>query len=401
MKKSIAIIGGGPAGLMLAAKLDSTKYEISIYEKNQTCGRKLLVAGQGGFNLTHSEPGESFLSRYTPSTFLEPSFKTFSNTNLREWLDSIGIPTYIGSSKRVFPEKGIKPIQVLNAILKVLEENGVRFHFSHSWTGWSANKELLFSTSAGSQTVKADYVVFALGGGSWKVTGSDGAWATKFEEAGIKVLPLQASNCAFGIQWPASLPPETEGKPLKNISITCGKQTKEGEVTITKFGLEGSGIYALSPPIRDSLNQTGKAILYLDLKPGLDLTEITTRLKNRRANRSLTKHLAESLNLDETKLSFVKSCVSKEIFQDPVHLAQHLKHLPLTIHTLAPIDEAISTVGGISLEEVSKHFELKKLPNTFVIGEMLDWDAPTGGYLLQGCFSMGVGLALYMNNLNP
>jgi len=399
MKKSIAIIGGGPAGMMLAATLDPTRYEVSIYEQNQTCGRKFLVAGQGGFNLTHSEPGESFISRYTPSAFLEPSFRAFSNTNLREWLDSIGIPTYIGSSKRVFPEKGIKPIQVLNAIIKVLEEKGVCFHLSHSWAGWSANKELLFSTLSGSQTVKADYVVFALGGGSWKVTGSDGAWATKFEEAGIKILPFQASNCAFGIQWPASLLGEAEGKPLKNISITCGTHTKEGEVTITQFGLEGSGIYALSPPIRAELNKSGKTAIFLDLKPKLSLAEITTRLKNRRANRSLTKHLEESLNLDETKLSLLKSCVSKEIFQDPVLLAQHLKHLPLTIHSLAPIDEAISTVGGISLEEVSQHFELKKLPHTFVIGEMLDWDAPTGGYLLQGCFSMGVALALHLNRL--
>jgi len=400
MKQTVAIIGGGPAALMLAATLDETRFDIHIYEKNTAPARKFLVAGAGGFNLTHSEPVADFITRYSPASFFSPLLKAFSNEELRAWLLSIGIPTYVGSSGRVFPEKGIKPIQVLNAFLDLLKKKGVFFSFSHEWIGWGISQELLFKNGTDTLPINADINVFALGGSSWKVTGSDGSWAGLFQKQDICLVPFQPSNCAFGIRWSDELLKSAEGKPLKNISIHCGDRHKKGEVTLTRFGLEGSGIYALSPCIREQLSQSAEANIFIDLKPELSLEEISLRLKNRRANRSLTKHLQEILNLDDTKIALLKSEVSKEAFLDASLLAGKIKQLPLNIYALAPIDEAISTSGGISLKEIDASFLLKKIPHTYVIGEMLDWDAPTGGYLLQACFSMGHFLATCLNNLS-
>jgi uncharacterized flavoprotein (TIGR03862 family) len=400
MKKSIAIVGSGPAALMLAASLNEAVYDVTIFEKNSAPARKFLVAGKGGFNLTHSEPTDFFCTRYTPAPFLEPFIRHFTNADLRNWFASIGIPTYVGTSKRVFPERGIKPIQVLDAILQTLKTKHIKFSFSHEWIGWDSAKRLLFLHQGARHTITSDLVVFALGGNSWKITGSDGSWAGLFEQEGIHLVPFQPSNCAFGIKWSDSFLQTCEGKPLKNISIRCGTNIKTGEVAITRFGLEGSGIYALSPQIRDRLSREGFASLDLDLKPDLRVEEIVLRLKNRRANKSVTKLLQDSLNLDKTKIALLKYSLSREEYLDPSVLMTKIKHLTLHVDSLAPIDEAISTVGGIALDEVDEHLGLKKIPNTYVIGEMLDWDAPTGGYLLQACFSMGHSLALHLNNLS-
>jgi uncharacterized flavoprotein (TIGR03862 family) len=397
MKKSVAIIGSGPAAMMLAASLDEKQFDIVLYEKNQTAGRKFLVAGKGGFNLTHSEDSAIFFSRYTPASFFKPLLNIFSNTQFINWLASIGIPTYVGTSKRIFPARGIKPIQVLNAILNMLEKKKVKFLFSHQWTGWTSKKELIFSHRDNIVTLPADIVVFALGGNSWKITGSDGAWASPFELKGIRIVSFEPSNCAFGIHWPKALLETTEGMALKNIHLSCGDVSKAGEVIITAFGLEGSGIYALSPQIRAALKQYGHASVVIDLKPALSREEVALRLMNRRANRSLSKWLEEGLNLDATKIAVLKNLLSKEEYLNPIQLAEKIKSLPVRIHALSPIDEAISTVGGISLDEIDSHFQLKKMPGTYVIGEMLDWDGPTGGYLLQACFSMGYALARHLN----
>jgi uncharacterized flavoprotein (TIGR03862 family) len=399
MKKSISIIGGGPAALMLAAQLDEQKFDVTIYERNATVGRKFLVAGDGGFNLTHSEDIEQFISRYTPTPFFKNIISAFSSTDLRNRLNTIGIETFVGSSKRVFPIKGIKPIDVLNAILNVLKKKNVIIKTQHLWKGWK-NNELIFENNSTSENkqlnVKPDIIIFALGGASWKVTGSDGTWSKLFIDKGIEIIPFQASNCAFEIKWKKEFIEIAEGKSLKNISISCDGSEKKGELVITKFGLEGGAIYALSSAIRSQLKKNKTARVFLDLKPSLTVAEIKNKISNK-GNKSLSKHLENELNLNDTQLAILKTILTKEEFTNLEILSEKIKKLPLTIIATAPIDDAISTVGGISLTEIDTDFQLKKIPNQYVIGEMLDWDAPTGGYLLQGCFSMGYYLANHLN----
>lgn len=401
MKKSITIIGGGPSALMLAAQLDEQKFDVTIYERNAALGRKFLVAGDGGFNLTHSEEIKQFITRYTPSSFFENSITAFSSTDLRNWLNTIGIETFIGSSKRVFPIKGIKPIDVLNAILNVLKKKNVKIKTQYIWKGWK-NDELIFvhtSPSGEKQVnVKSDIVVFALGGASWKVTGSDGTWSNSFADQEIKIIPFQPSNCAFEIKWKKEFLEMAEGKSLKNISLTCDDLEKKGELIITKFGLEGGAIYALSPAIRKQFKKYKTAQVFVDLKPSFTVTEIKNKINNK-GNRSLSKQLEDELNLNNIQLALLKTILTKEEFINPETLSEKIKKLPLTIVSTAPIDDAISTVGGIALTAIDSNFQLKNMPNNYVIGEMLDWDTPTGGYLLQGCFSMGHYVANHLNSL--
>jgi uncharacterized flavoprotein (TIGR03862 family) len=398
MKKTVAIIGGGPTALMLAAKLDEKKFNVSIYEKNNAPGRKFLVAGKGGFNLTHAEPVEQFVTRYTPSVFFEKLIASFSNADLRNWLDTIGVPTYVGSSKRVFPVKGMKPIEVLNAILNELKNKKVKILTQHIWKGWSSNNdELVFEVNEQQINVKADIIVFALGGASWKKTGSDGSWAEYFTKKGVDVIPFQSSNCAFEVKWPNDRLKIVEGQSLKNIVLKCLDKEKKGEVVITAFGLEGGAIYALSTQIRQQLNKNETATVFLDLKPSLSVSEIIQRLKIGQGRGSLSKRLEDKLKLNKTQLALLKVLINKEDFIQPEQLAKMIKSLPLQITGMAVIDEAISTVGGVSLNEIDTDFQLKKLPGHYVIGEMLDWDAPTGGYLLQACFSMANALAACCN----
>ena len=403
MKKTIAIVGGGASALILAAMLDEKKFDVTIYERHATLGRKFLVAGDGGFNLTHSEDMEAFIKRYSydnfDAPFLEKSLQYFTNSDTRDWLKTWGIDTYIGSSKRVFPVNGIKPIEVLNAILTVLKIKNVTLKTKHNWQGWTAKNELIFLQNDLKLLVKADFIVFSLGGASWSKTGSDGAWMVFFNEKGIKIIPFQASNCAYKVQWNESFLKQAEGKSLKNVALSCGGISKMGEVVVTRFGMEGGAIYALSSAIRKELNAQSLATIYLDLKPVLTISDIQKKLSNK-GNNSLTTLLKEQLHLSDTAISLLKSQLTKDEFLNLDNLISKIKNLPLSISASAPIDEAISTVGGIALEEVDAHFQLKKLQNHYVIGEMLDWDAPTGGYLLQACFSMGQYLAECLNEKN-
>ncbi|HEY0031319.1 MAG TPA: TIGR03862 family flavoprotein [Bacteroidia bacterium] len=397
MKKSIAIIGGGPAAFMLASQLQEDKFDVSIYEQNAAPGRKFLVAGDGGFNLSHSEELDDFVARYSPSDFFKPLISTFSNNDLRVWLSQIGIETFIGTSKRIFPVNGIKPIDVLNAILDELKRTNVSLHTNHRWAGWQ-DEQLSFETKSESILVKADIIVFALGGASWKVTGSDGSWVGPFSKKGITIVPFQSSNCAYEIKWKSEFISAMKGQSLKNISLSSGGKSKKGEIVITDFGLEGGAIYALSPQIRKQLNEENEALIFIDLKPTLTMQQIKDKF-SARGNRSIKKLLIDRLNLDNTQIELLKTALTKDEFTDPELLAARIKQLPLSVTAAAPIDEAISTVGGIDLNELDEHFQLKKLPNNYCIGEMLDWDAPTGGYLLQGCFSMGNYLAKHLNSL--
>lgn len=395
MKKTVAIVGAGSAALVLAAHLDESLYEVHIYERNQAPGRKFLVAGDGGFNLTHAETKETFVTRYKPEEFMYQSFMSHDHLAFRSWLAQIGIPTYVGSSQRVFPEQHIKPIDVLNAVLRVLAQKDVQLHKQHIWKGWEGSS-LAFEHQGQHLVKQADITVFALGGGSWKVTGSWGEWLPYFEGKGINAIPFVASNCAFGITWPTAELRGLEGQFLKNIAVLCERQYKKGELVLTHYGLEGGAIYALSNPIRAQMDKYGKALIGLDLKPMLTEVDVLQRLQQARRG-SWTQHIEKQLNLSKVAIALLKAYVDKDTFSNPQLLAPKIKNLPLYIEKLGVVDEAISTVGGINLDEVDENFQLKKLPSHYCIGEMLDWDAPTGGYLLQACFSMGCALAKHLN----
>lgn len=394
MKKSIAIIGGGPSSLLLAAFLDTKKFDVTIYEKNKTAGRKFLVAGKGGFNLTHSENITEFIERYTPNYFLKEALLNFTNNDFRDWLESIGIPTFIGSSKRVYPKEGIKPITVLNTILNHLKEKGIIFKYEHTFCGWDAQNNVIIND----EIIYADYTVFSLGGASWKITGSDGNWLKSFQEKNVKTVPFSASNCAFKVDWSPNFINQNEGNPLKNIAISCSRKTQKGEAVLTKFGLEGNAIYALSPEIRAQLKSTEKASIYIDFKPTFTLENVTSKIVNS-TFKNTTQILKKELKLSKLQIDLLKTYLSKAAYLDLEILSKNIKKFPIEITGLAVLDKAISTVGGIELNAVDTHFQLSKIPNQYCIGEMLDWDAPTGGYLLQGCASSGVWVANHLNKI--
>lgn len=395
MKKSVSIIGGGPAALILAALLDCEKFKVTVYEKNKILGRKFLVAGKGGFNLTHSEPVAELIARYTPALFLEKALLDFDNNDFRKWIASIGIPTYIGSSKRVYPESGIKPITVLNAILDVVDKQGVAIQYQHTWTGWTNNDAVVFNSDT---TIKSDHTIFAMGGGSWKVTGSDGTWLELFEKESIPVIPFQSSNCAYRVDWPEDFILEHEGSPLKNIAISCLNKKQKGEAVITRFGLEGNAIYALSPQIRKELQSQQKATVFLDMKPTLSSDDLLQKIKKSTFKKT-SETLQKEVKLSPAQIGLLKKYLSKETYLNPQLLAQNIKNLSIEITGSAILNDAISTTGGIQLQAVDENFQLKNKKNNYCIGEMLDWDAPTGGYLLQACFSMGMHLARHFNSL--
>jgi len=392
MKKSVAIIGGGSAGLLLAAFLDPSLFEVCIYERKKSPGRKLLVAGKGGFNLTHSEPIADFVQRYHPAGFLDPALQFFDNMALRIWLNNLGIPTFIGSSKRVYPIKGIKPMEVLQKILDCLKSNQVCTNYEQLWTGWNEKQQLTFASGL---VVQADYVVFSMGGASWKVTGSDGTWADLFKASGISIVPFKAANCAFNIDWDTSFIQQYGGVPLKNISISCGDKICKGEVVLTDFGLEGNAIYALSHEIQSALAKEGVATITIDLKPPFSEDEILKKLNS--SHKNTTKILLDVLKLSKAQVQLIKTKLSKEEYLYKPSLSKAIKSLKLTVNKATTIDEAISTMGGVALDQVDPNFKLKGLSNQYCIGEMLDWNAPTGGYLLQACFSMGAFLAQHLN----
>ena len=394
-KPIIAIIGGGPAALMLAAQLDTRKYEVAIYDRKKSVGRKFLVAGEGGLNLTYSSPTDELIAQYSPSEFMASSLKQFTNTDLIQWLSDIDIPTFVGSSNRVFPEQGLKPIEVLNKIVEHISGKGVKFHLGTEWIGWNKENELCFN---GLKGIRADFTVFALGGASWKVTGSDGSWAQPFVNRGVNVLPFRAANCAFGVNWDKKFISTHAGKPLKNITLSFNGHAAKGELVISTFGLEGNALYALSHKLQETLITTEKTTIYLDLKPTMTATQIKEKYTKTKLSK-VTDILKEDLNLDRTTVALLKQYTDKETFMDINGLAKHIKALPITLTKSDDIDKAISTLGGIALNEVDEYFQIRKISNTYAIGEMLDWYAPTGGYLLQGCFSMGVALAKHLNAL--
>lgn len=395
LKKNVAIVGGGASALMLAVELNSEKYSVSIYERNKNLGRKFLVAGDGGLNLTHSEAKIDFSKKYSPSKFMLNAFENFDNKDLINWFKQKGIQTYIGSSNRVFPIKGIKPINVLRVFEDELKRVGCFLFQNYKWIGWNSNNGLVFENNNEIKNIEADIIVFALGGGSWKVTGSDGSWLNLFKDKFIECSPFISSNCAFQVNWQAALG-AAEGMALKNCNFFVNGVLIKGEAVLTKYGIEGGAIYALSKEIRENLLAYKMAELIIDFKPTVDEIKIFDFLKSK-GNFSTKDILSKKLKLSSVQITLLKMYSTKEEYNNPLFLAKLIKHFTIKLIDFAPIDEAISTVGGVNLHELDKHYGLKKMPKHYCIGEMLDWDAPTGGYLLQACFSMGKYLADYLN----
>ncbi len=393
--KNLTIIGGGPAALMLAAQIDTDKYQVTLYEKKKTVGRKFLVAGEGGLNLTYNSSLEELISQYFPSEFMDPIIRQFSNENFINWLNHHEIPTFIGSSNRVFPSLELKPIAVLNKIVAYIATKEIKFQLDTTWLGWNENGHLCFEKL---EDIESDIVVFALGGASWKVTGSDGKWSKNFEERGVCVQPFRAANCAFEVDWSKDFITTHEGKPLKNIALAFNNHLSKGELVISKFGLEGNAIYALSQKIQDKLLTEKSTVIHLDLKPTMTVDQIRSKYKNSKRSK-ITDILKKDLNLDRTSIGLLKQFSDKDTFSNPDLLVETIKSIPVIIKSAEEMDKAISTLGGIALNEVDENFQCKKIPDSYAIGEMLDWYAPTGGYLLQGCFSMGFVLAKHLNEL--
>ena len=390
-QRSVAIIGGGPAGLMAAEVLSQAGLRVEVYDGMPSVGRKFLLAGVGGMNITHSEPYPAFLSRYAErASMVAPWLRGFGSDALRQWLHELGIETFVGSSGRVFPTD-MKAAPLLRAWLKRLRESGVTIHTRHRWLGWNDDGSLRIAHPEGELSITADATLLALGGASWARLGSDGAWLPWLEQRGIEVAPLQASNCGFEVAgWSELLRTKFAGAPLKNVAIGLqGQNLRLGECVITATGIEGSLIYALSAAIREQINQHGSTTVSIDLLPGKTLAAIDKALSKPRGSRSMAKHLHSQLAIDGIKAALLRELADAATFADPARLSQALKALPLTLVKARPLDEAISTAGGVSFAALDERLMLRKLPGVFCAGEMLDWEAPTGGYLLTGCFASG------------
>ena len=392
--KSVAIIGGGPAGLMAAEALSQAGIQVDLYDAMPSVGRKLLLAGIGGLNITHSEDYNTFCTRYgAEQTLLQPSLDQFTPDMLRAWVHKLGIETFVGTSGRVFP-KEMKAAPLLRAWLHLLRQQGVRFHVRHRWLGWSADGALQITGPNGTCTIKPDATILALGGASWPKLGSDGNWVPLLQARGVHITPLQSANCGFEVPWSNLLKQKFSGEPLKAIAIRFTDHTgqthqRQGECVISREGIEGSLMYALSRPLRETINAIGEATFYLDLAPDRRPEKIQDLLC-RRGSKSLSSYLKSALGFSGIKTALLYEVLGKAQINDLKTLAATIKALPITTRATRPIAEAISTAGGVGLNEIDQHFMIKKLPGVFVAGEMLDWEAPTGGYLLTGCLATGL-----------
>jgi uncharacterized flavoprotein (TIGR03862 family) len=389
----IAIIGGGPAGLMAAEILGKAGKAVTLYERMPSVGRKFLLAGRGGLNLTHSEGFEPFLHRYGDAKiWLEPMIKNHSPQDLRDWSLNLGEETFIGSSGRVFP-KSFKTSPLLRAWLQRLDRLGVIIKTGHRWTGWSDAGALQFQTKDGPVETIPDATILALGGASWSRMGSDGAWVDILAAQGVDISPLLPANCGFTLAWSEVLKARFAGTPLKRIALTMGDQTVRGEAMLTEDGLEGGAVYALSALIRNAVMASGEAHITIDLRPDLTIDQIVQKLSRARGGDSLSNHLRKALQMSPNAIALLREVEPNVSQLSGNDLALLVKALPLRITGMRSIDRAISTAGGVKQEAFDHGLMLRQMPGVFCAGEMLDWEAPTGGYLLQACFSSGKAAA--------
>jgi uncharacterized flavoprotein (TIGR03862 family) len=394
--KSAAVIGAGPAGLMAAEELALAGAQVDVYDAMPSAGRKFLLAGIGGLNITHAEPLDMLVSRYgVRSAQVAAWLEHLSPQVLRDWVHSLGIDTFIGTSQRVFP-KDMKAAPLLRAWLYRLRAQGVRFHARHRWLGWEADGALRLHSPQGELLIKPAATVLALGGASWKKLGSDGAWQPWLQAVGVDVKPMLPSNCGFDLAkpWSAHLRSQFAGLPLKPVALhfkdSRGQEFhKQGEFVITETGVEGSLIYAASSQIRDEIMRSGLATIHLDLLPSFSLEKVQSEVSHPRGSKSLSAHLKSRLSLHGLKSALLYEVLSKEEMQDANTLAQTIKALPLTFSTTRPIDEAISSAGGVTFEAMNAQLMLNAHPSIFCAGEMIDWEAPTGGYLLNASLASG------------
>ncbi len=407
--RHVAVIGGGPAGLMAAEVLSAGGARVEVYDAMPSVGRKFLLAGKGGLNITHSEALDAFLARYgARRTEIATMLEAFGPQALREWVQGLGVETFVGSSGRVFPvEKKAAPL--LRAWLHRLREAGVKFHVRHRWIGGLGPREgLCFATPQGEQTVRADAVVLALGGGSWPQLGSDGAWTQRLQDAEVNVAPLVPANCGFDVNegnncgWSEHFRSRYAGHPVKPVVASFANQQRQGEFIITETGIEGSLIYALSSVLRDEIAANGFATLHLDLAPGRSLSRLSDELSRPRGARSLATHLKSQTGIAGVKAGLLREMLTPQDFADPARLAAAIKALPLRLVAPRPLAEAISSAGGVMFEALDQGLMLRTHPGVFCAGEMLDWEAPTGGYLLTACFASGraagLGALVWLND---
>ncbi|OCX93700.1 MAG: NAD(FAD)-utilizing dehydrogenase [Pseudomonas sp. CO183] len=387
----VAIIGGGPAGLMAAEVLGQAGVAVDLYDAMPSVGRKFLLAGVGGMNITHAEDYPAFVSRYgARAGELRPLLDAFTPGALREWIHGLGIDTFVGSSGRVFPTD-MKAAPLLRAWLKRLRESGVQLHTRQRWLGWDEQGALRIAGPQGETRVEADATLLALGGGSWARLGSDGAWVPLLHDRGIAIAPLKPANCGFEVAgWSEHLREKFAGAPLKTVSLALpGEAPRKGEFVLTATGLEGSLVYALSARIREAINRDGAATVLLDLLPDRSQVQIADALARPRGSQSMAKHLHRQLKLDGVKAALLRELSDAATFQDPQALAAAIKALPIRLLRPRPLDEAISSAGGVPFDALDANLMLRQLPGVFCAGEMLDWEAPTGGYLLTACFASG------------
>jgi uncharacterized flavoprotein (TIGR03862 family) len=392
-KTNAAVIGAGPAGLMAAEVLAQGGAEVTVFDAMPSAGRKFLMAGRGGLNLTHSEPLPAFVARYRGAAArLEPAISAFPPDRLREWSEALGQPTFVGSSGRVFPQS-FKASPLLRAWLRRLDSQGVRFAFRHRWTGWDKDNRLLFQTQDGERTYDAQTTVLALGGASWPRLGSDGGWVERLAARGVAIVPLRPANCAFTAAWSDVFRDRFEGQPLKGAAFSFAAQTIRGEAIVTRTGIEGGAIYALSAVLREAIATSGEAILRVGLRPDLNADELTARLFAPRDKQSFSNFFRKAVNLSPVAIGLVQeAAITSGRLPSALpakDLADLVNAVPIRLTGTAPIARAISTAGGIALDELDDTFMLLRLPGIFAAGEMLDWEAPTGGYLLQASFATG------------
>lgn len=397
--KRVAVIGGGPAGLMAAEGLAARGLQVDVYDAMPSVGRKFLMAGRGGLNLTHSEAAAPFLARFGErAAQVEPWLQALDGNGLREWARQLGIETFVGSSGRVFPAE-MKAAPLLRAWLARLRASGVRFHMRHRWLAWPGSAapnaaDLRFDTPEGERVYAADAVVLALGGGSWAKLGSDGAWLPGLAAHGIAVAPLRPANCGFEVAWSEHFRERYAGLPVKSVAMRVGAASpgpsRQGEFVVTESGIEGSLVYALSAPLRNQIDAAGHAVALVDLAPDWTPEKVLAAVTHPRGARSMSSHLQSRLGLTGVKAGLLRECAGADDFRDAARLGVLIKALPLRLARARPIDEAISTAGGVRFDALDRGLMLRAAPGVFCAGEMLDWEAPTGGYLLTACMASGV-----------